>query len=70
VPAAGDIVVRRERADGTTIFVVCVVPGAARYVASMRGDAMLKGRDPARRSRVRLFVCDGNHLDVDREVRG
>lgn len=58
-PADGDVIVRRERRDGTFVYVLYAVPGPDQYVLRTREEGVTQALTFAKRHGVRAWLADG-----------
>jgi len=59
IPADGDVIVRRERRDGTFVYVLHAAPGPDQYVLRTRKEGVAQALTFAKRQGVRAWLTDG-----------
>jgi hypothetical protein len=60
-PEDGDVIVRRERRDGTLVYVLCTAPGAHPHVLRTRKEAVAQALAFAERHRMSAWLTDEGH---------
>ena len=59
IPEVGDIVIREERREGASLYVLPAVPGIDQPVLSIREEAVAQGLKCASSLRVRVWLAEG-----------
>lgn len=59
-PEDGDVVVQRDKKDGTPVYVLHTAPGPDQLVFHSREDAVRQATVAAKHRRVRVWLADGS----------
>jgi hypothetical protein len=59
-PEAGDVVVRQERRDGQSVFILRTAHGADQFLVRSHAEAVAQATAFAKRERVRLWFTNGD----------
>ncbi len=58
-PEDGDVVVHRDKRDGTPVYVLNTAPGPDQLVFQSRDDAVRQATVAAKHRRVRVWLAEG-----------
>lgn len=59
LPADGDVIVRRDRRDGTFVYVLHAAPGPDQYLLPTRKEGVAQALTFAKQRGVRAWLTDG-----------